>query len=879
MKNFIHVLCVLPGLLVAQNAQRKAPVSNAQVLLVNETVNTPAHITYPDGAAPAFADFKAIAKNTFSMRAEDDLKEYRVENDKIGFVHHRFQQTYNGYPVEFSTYIIHVKNGMIQSMNGLYYPEIAASNNISLKEDQALSSAITSIGASKYKWEFPEEEKRMAKALKKPDFTYKPTGQLVLYPLETEQGIQYKYAYKFDIYASEPLGRWDVYVDAQNGNVIAKQTKICQTDVLSSADTRYNGVVPIHTDSLESTPNTFVLFDATRGNGITTYNDNHSTTHGKVTDFTNTTRDWTTHDGSTDAHYAVEKTYDFYKSVIGRNSYDDQDGAMIAYVHYGTNYFNAFWDGSAMNFGDGSWGSGPLTSLDICSHEYSHGVTQYTAALLYQGESGGLNESFSDIMGKTVEFKTVAPADFSWKIGKSIGAVLRDMSNPKAYQNPDTYLGKYWINTKNCVPGSQNDNCGVHTNSGVQNKWFFLISDGGSGTNDIGSTYNVQGIGRDSAMKIAFRNQSVYLNAKSSYLDAAHFSIQSAIDLYGKGSNAVIQTTNAWYAVGIGKIYTSAPVASFNVDRVCSAGGNFQFFNKSSNADSLLWEFGDGQISHAFAPLHTYNTPGSYSVKLTVYNAFGKDSSYQKNLVNVATGSVKKTTCATHLDSPPNGSAGIFNFKLNTIDNTSASSQTEGAYVDFTCVRTELHADSSYKISITATPNVLTYIRVWLDFNNDGNLTKNEMIFKSDSVQGTHTGTISFTKMGVPDVPLRLRVMQGFVSNGDDLSMDCPSIGNGQFEDYGVTLIGTTSGISGLNALSQFSVYPNPTNGIVSVKVPAGFSKTSELSVYNLLGQPVFNTKNVNEVVNIDLSAQPKGVYFIHYNTEGRVYTQKVTLF
>ena len=128
------------------------------------------------------------------------------------------------------------------------------------------------------------------------------------------------------------------------------------------------------------------------------------------------------------------------------------------------------------------------------------------------------------------------------------GGAIRSISNPNAYSQPDTYYGDSWYS-------GSGDNGGVHYNSGVQNFWFYLLSVGGSGTNDNGDSYSVTQIGMDAAAAVAYRNLTVYLSSSSQYDDARAGAIQSAIDLYGAGSTEVIAVTNAWYAVGVGDAY------------------------------------------------------------------------------------------------------------------------------------------------------------------------------------------------------------------------------------------------------------------------------------------------------------------------------------
>ena len=151
-----------------------------------------------------------------------------------------------------------------------------------------------------------------------------------------------------------------------------------------------------------------------------------------------------------------------------------------------------------MAFGDGS-NNNPLVELDVVGHELTHGVTQYEAGLQYYNESGALNESFSDIFGKAIEFDPFGDTA-TWQVAKHYRAGgLRDLSNPNLKNQPDTYAGDMWYT-------GYDDSGGVHTNSGVQNFWFYLLCEGGSGVNDHEVSYSVNAIGMDAAAKIAYRN-------------------------------------------------------------------------------------------------------------------------------------------------------------------------------------------------------------------------------------------------------------------------------------------------------------------------------------------------------------------------------------
>ena len=271
-----------------------------------------------------------------------------------------------------------------------------------------------------------------------------------------------------------------------------------------------------------------------------------------------------------------------------------------------------------MTYGDGS-SFKPLTSLDVCGHEITHAVTSSTANLVYSNESGALNESFSDIFGNSIE-RYAKPTGYSWKIGEEItfsGNGLRNMQNPKLFNNPRCYKSTYWYT------GSA-DNGGVHTNSGVQNWWYYLISEGGSGTNDPGNIYKVDSIGIIKAEQIAYRSLTYYLTTSSQYADARFYSIRAAADLYGACSKEVIAVTNAWYACNVGAKYDSGFVkAAFIADSVvCNKSKQVKFTNLSTNATSAKWYFGDGNTSTALSPSYTYSGYGSFSIKLVSTSCF-----------------------------------------------------------------------------------------------------------------------------------------------------------------------------------------------------------------------------------------------------------------
>ena len=180
----------------------------------------------------------------------------------------------------------------------------------------------------------------------------------------------------------------------------------------------------------------------------------------------------------------------------------------------------------------------------------------------------------------------------------------------------------------------------LHINSGVQNHWFYLLTLGGSGTNDNSDAFAVNGIGITSASEIAFRNLTVYLTESSNYQDARFYSMISAIDLFGTCTPEVESTINAWYAVGVGGPYVASVVADFTaIDTAfCSPIAYADFTNLSLNANTFTWHFGDNNTSNALMPTHPYGAFGTYDVKLIADGgACGIDSLTIQNYIFVDT--------------------------------------------------------------------------------------------------------------------------------------------------------------------------------------------------------------------------------------------------
>ncbi|WP_151735233.1 M4 family metallopeptidase [Paenibacillus tengchongensis] len=477
------------------------------------------------GSEEAVWSYLDSVKGKLSVSDQDDIRsQFQIKEQKTNSVtgtkHYRLSQTIGGVPVYGADQTLHVdKNGNVTSLLGSVVQDVYQNlpqtfAKISLLSGTDAIAVATADATLEYG------------ALGEPQVT--PSADLYYFVQDDVPRL----AYKTEVNVLEPLPlRIRYFISAEDGSVLFKYNIL--QDVTATGPGVFGDTKTFQTRLSGST---YQLYDSTRGKGIVTYTAKNKTSlPGTLLTSTNNT--WT--DGAAvDAHTYAERVYDYYLSKFGRNSLDGNGLQIKSTVHYYTKYNNAFWNGTQIVFGDGDGVTfAPLSGdLDVVGHELTHGVTEYTANLEYYGEPGALNESFSDIIGNSIE------AD-SWLVGDDVytpgvaGDALRSLANPTLYGQPDKYANRY--------TGSS-DNGGVHTNSGINNKAFYLVVQGG--------TFNGQtitGIGRDAAVQIYYNALVNYLTTSSNFSAARAAVIQSATELYGAGSAQVTAVTKAYTAVGV----------------------------------------------------------------------------------------------------------------------------------------------------------------------------------------------------------------------------------------------------------------------------------------------------------------------------------------
>ncbi|MDG0808462.1 M4 family metallopeptidase [Cohnella rhizosphaerae] len=492
--------------------------------------------------------------------AADSLQIVGKSVDMRGKTHYRIQQYYKGIPVYGSYITAHLDGGrnLYAATNetdaglaGLALDSVAV-----LSEEDAIAALRTAIGQAAQdtaRSDAPEADSVIGAAAK-------PTAQLLFYPVDENT---YMLAYKVELSASQPaLGRWYGFIDARSGEVLKKLSRSAEAAAEGIAITGngylkdlkgLEGIYRFQRYYLVDT--TKPMYGSEQGiewGTIETYDASnlYEPVSALSQNFGNANPE------AIDAHYYAGQVYDFYRNRFGRNSLDDNGMSILSVVNAGP-IDNAFWDGSVIWYGDGNESMACLScASDVVAHELTHAVTEHTASLEYSGQSGALNESFSDIFAAVFD-------DDDWLIGEDAGIVgghgfLRSLQHPEDGLSPQpSNMSGY----AKLPEDDGHDNGGVHTNSGIPNRAAYLISEG------IDGIPGLEDQGRRLLGDIAYGALTSYLTPTAQFADARDAFVLAAgdLDLSDTLRSAVIdKVKSAWEAVGLG--YTGAENAIVSLD-------------------------------------------------------------------------------------------------------------------------------------------------------------------------------------------------------------------------------------------------------------------------------------------------------------------------
>lgn len=521
----------------------------------------------------------AIRANPAATRlsAADAFTARSVIVDRNGTQHVRFDRTYNGLRVIGGDLVVHdTATGAFKSASLSLVKPISVSTTPKISSSAAITAAGVKFGTS---------------------FEVPPTASLVVYARTATPVLAYDVLYSGHAADKTPI-LMHYYVDATTGAVLGQVNDIETgtlpgtgaqtgttppppnvTPTIGQGNSLYAGIVTLNTQ-WNATRRVYELTDSTRGNTYMTDMGNGYRGGGTlIVDADNKWGNAAITDrvsAAVDAAYGFQKTWDFYKTNFLRNGIADDGVGAYGAVHYSIGYNNAFWSNACfcMSFGDGDGVNlHPLVALDVIGHEVSHGVTAATAALVYSGQSGGLNEANSDIMGTMIEWYTndaLQPPNYI--IGDNL------------FLNPDpTKKAIRWMFKPNldkispdCLPSATTPSNGitlanfnamdVHYSSGVANHFFYLLAEGvvvpagfGAGTAaNLGPSNLVcngntglTGIGRTKAQAIWYRALTVYFTSNEDYPKAKLDTQKAAEDLYGVGSPEATAVSDTWAAVSM----------------------------------------------------------------------------------------------------------------------------------------------------------------------------------------------------------------------------------------------------------------------------------------------------------------------------------------
>ncbi len=547
-----------------------------------------------------------------------------VQTDEQGNNHIRMDQVFQGIPVWGGELIAHTKNGAFERVNGRYFPTPKlTSTTPTLNKIAAIDVVKTTIGLEKIKTTWSPEELELIDG---PQFS----AELLIFHRNGELNTE-RLAWHI-IAHPNLLSRLVYFVDAATGEILDTYDNTCNfsghrhsasnlphSEFLPAIASAKAGRIPHALAGSPATVQGLDLFNTNRSFtlggwqvGSTYYLENSNTTmfnaggsnmptnpvgvivtlDGLGNSPENSNFDYTlpTSNSSTftnqkaaiSGHYNAGLSFDYFKSKFNRSSIDGSGGNILSFVNItesnGSSMENAFWNGAAMWYGNGGSTFKPLArGLDVGGHEMTHGVIEKTANLVYQNESGALNESFADVFGVLIE------NDTDWKIGEDVmqtgpglPASLRDLSNPhNGFSSGSPWWQPNHVNEQ--YTGTQ-DNGGVHINSGIPNYAFYLFT-----TNAA--------VGKAKAEQVYYKALRDYLTKSSKFVDCRIAVIQAATDLYG--TNVANVAANAFSTVGIGG---SAPSGNYlgqlspnpGTDYVLCVSNNLQNLDLANGAGTIL---------------------------------------------------------------------------------------------------------------------------------------------------------------------------------------------------------------------------------------------------------------------------------------------------
>jgi Zn-dependent metalloprotease len=521
------------------------------------------------------ADLKPFLANlplSGIKKPENEFRLRTASTDEQGNQHFRMDQVFQGVPVYGSEIILHTKGSSLQFMNGRYEATPTVSITPTISFEQARDAAEGAFGKSLVRTNWTPEHLRLIGG--------EPfKAELVVYIQNEKAHLAWQCTLRPNV-----LKRMEYLVDAHTGAVLNAMDRTCRIHAGGHACTHESETINTE-NSPEIQPTEFVAPPPTTGTGLDLFDVNRSfgawqegstvymmdatksmfnsgassfpanpvgvvatfdaqNTSPQKSNFNyvevkSSSTTFSNKKAAVSAHFNAAKCFDYFKTAFNRNSIDGVGGNIISLVNVadenGGSMENAFWNGDAMWYGNGGSTFLPLArGLDVGGHEITHGVIEKTANLIYQNQSGALNESFADIFGVMIDRDDWKIGEDVVKAGVSPNGCLRSMQDPN---NNDTQNGNFWQpkHMNQIYTGTQ-DNGGVHINSGITNHAFYLFA--------INTA-----VGKEKAEQVYYKALRDYLTKNSKFIDCRVAVLKAATDLYG--ATVANAAAAAFDAVGI----------------------------------------------------------------------------------------------------------------------------------------------------------------------------------------------------------------------------------------------------------------------------------------------------------------------------------------
>ncbi|MBB1088434.1 M4 family metallopeptidase [Lysobacter sp. SG-8] len=542
----------------------------------------------------------------------------KLHEDPDGRRHYRYQQTFQGVPV-FGEHVIvsEAADGVVATLFGQMVDGLASEVAIAgarVSPTRALAVAKRAALGSQVVSRVIENEK---------------AERMVFVDDAGRARLSYVVSFNADLAGGGDPTRPFVIVDATTGTVLKKWDALAHANASGPGGNQKTGQYEYGTDygylNVQQSGNTCSM----NNTNVRTINLNHGTSGSTTHSFTcphNTVKSINgAYSPLNDAHYFGGVVYDMYQDYVGVAPLSFQ---LRMRVHYSSNYENAFWDGQQMTFGDGASTFYPLVSLDVTAHEVSHGFTQQNSNLTYSGQSGGINEAFSDMAGEAAERFMTGSNDFL------VGAQIFKGSGALRYMDDPTRDGRSIGHASNYTNGMD-----VHHSSGVYNRAFYLLS-------------NKSGWDVKKAFQVFARANRVYWGPSTNFNQGACGAQTAATDL---GFSAA-DVTSAFSTVGVscgtnpnpdptpgGELEKGVPKtglsansgSSLNYTLVVPAGAsNLSFTTSGGSGDADLYvKFGTAPTDSSYdcrpyksgnAETCTFASPqaGTWHVRIKAYSSF-----------------------------------------------------------------------------------------------------------------------------------------------------------------------------------------------------------------------------------------------------------------